>query len=113
DREKVMAFNTPAELLAIEEVLGQGKKGGRVQALETDNLDGARLKPAGEWLDLLTNPSEELEEMIRGTYGSDAVILSEQKAQIVAVLERFVQRHGPGRKVVVCRAPGRINLMGR
>lgn len=111
--EKVMAFNTPAELVAIEEVLSKTERPARIRSSHAAPLSADRLKPASEWLALLKSPDAPLDSLFRQTYGNDPVIVEEQRKQIVGVLEKFIEQFGPDRAAIVCRAPGRINLMGR
>src|SRR5690625_2381936 len=122
----VMAYNTPAELLAIEEILRQRDSCARVQTFGEAKLSEAELKPADEWLALLTDsrsipalPDDEpdfgtdFQTTLKEIYGSDDAVIREQRGQIEAAVRRFIERFGPDRPVVICRAPGRINLMGR
>jgi N-acetylgalactosamine kinase len=111
DQDKVMAFNTPAELLAIEEILTRTEKPSRLRPSERIGLDDSLLKPAGQWLEILADGSAD--RILAEIYGSDGEIIEEQRSQMVRVVECFIERFGPDRPAIVCRAPGRINLMGR
>ena len=46
-------------------------------------------------------------------YGCDAAMLRQRRLQLLRVARAFARRHGPGRKMILIRAPGRVNLMGR
>jgi N-acetylgalactosamine kinase len=101
----LMAFNNPQELLAIEEVYRQRQ--GRV-AFEAPANQGDALAAAGEWDNLLRNPSAATRRQFRQWYGDEV-----PWQQIRNVLGAFIQRYGAERRVAIVRSPGRINLMGR
>src|SRR5690606_24059381 len=84
-----------------------------VQAYGEPKLSEAELKPAAEWLALLAEQDSPLEGALEKIYGSDESVLREQRGQMEAAVRRFIERFRPDRPVVICRAPGRINLMGR
>lgn len=113
DRERVMAYNTPAELIAIEEVLARREAGARVQSLSLPRVSPEQLKPASEWREVLAEDTGPLRDFLTEIYGTDAELIGEQRAGILAVVGAFIERYGPDRPMVLCRAPGRINLMGR
>ena len=52
----------------------------------------------------------EMRETFEALYGADAVLTQERR--YMAILDAFISRNGDA-KVVVARAPGRVNLMGR
>src|SRR5690606_21172698 len=103
----------PAELLAIEETLRQRYSGARVQESGQPRVSPLALKPAREWLALLSHTATPLQGFLENIYGTDADVIAEQRGQMEAAVRRFIDRFGPDRPIVVCRAPGRINLMGR
>ncbi len=124
DKEKVMAFNTPAELLAVEEVFARREKAGRVRFLSkegetlVENPEQGRraeasryLKPAGEWLRRLESP--DAETLLQTIYGDHPDTIRIQHTQILGTLREFITVFGSERPIIICRAPGRINLMGR
>lgn len=49
----------------------------------------------------------------RRHYGPDTDLIEERRRAAVSLLESARQRIGPDRPVILCRAPGRVNLMGR
>jgi N-acetylgalactosamine kinase len=105
DAHDLMAFNNPQELLTIEEVYRQRQ--GRV-AFETPANQGDALAAAGEWDNLIQNPSAAARRQFRQWYGEEV-----PWRQIQKVLGAFIQRYGAERRVAIVRSPGRINLMGR
>ncbi|MFO8015120.1 MAG: galactokinase family protein [Phycisphaerae bacterium] len=113
DPDDLMAFNTPAELMAVEEVVRKRERPPRVRAAKRRRLSARVLKPAGEWLDHLTAGSPGLARFLRRTYGPDESLAAERIRAMAGVVRAFVRRFDRDRPVVLCRAPGRVNLMGR
>lgn len=113
DPNDLMAFNTPAELMAVEEVVRGREREPRVRAAKRRRLSARVLKPAGDWLDHLTAGSPTLARFLRRTYGRDADLAAERTKAMADVVRAFVRRFDRDRPVVLCRAPGRVNLMGR
>ncbi len=111
--EELMAFNTPAELIEIEEVLRKRENAGRVRLADEPRPVNEHLHTAGEWLHRLNDGNTEVYSVLSSLYGAQSDAIEEQSVQIVRVLERFVERYGADREILICRAPGRINLMGR
>jgi N-acetylgalactosamine kinase len=113
DPTDLMAFNTPAELMAVEGVLRQRTKPPRVSVATERAARRPSLKPAGLWLDLLRNPRPGLLKYLKRTYGQDESVLQQRRSAMLRVAGAFAKAYGPTRKMVLSRAPGRINLMGR
>ena len=113
DPQDLMGFNTPEELLRIEEILGRRRPftGGPGECLSP--VDPGRLKPAGEWLEILERKPPSLRRSLTRVYGADAALLEHRIDACRHLLERFVECHGASRPVILARAPGRLNLMGR
>ena len=113
DPHDLMAYNTPAELLAIEDVVRQRQ--GALSAVTAPEpvLSPDCLRPAIAWLALLEAGGPALRSVLAGLYGDDAPVLAERREAMRQVVQAFVGQYGPERLTVICRAPGRINLMGR
>jgi N-acetylgalactosamine kinase len=109
----LMAYNTPAELLAIEAVVmeREGTPPSAPPAAQVVSPD--LLKPAGEWLAILEEGGPTLRRVLAGLYGDDAPVLEERRHAMRQVVQAFIGQYGPERPTVICRAPGRVNLMGR
>lgn len=108
-RAEVMAFNTRAELRQIAE---------RVKLLEKQasrpatGLRGMRnSQSAHRWLELLATARGE--KMGRRIYGQDAATVRNRLHAMRRLTELFIRSHGDRGKMLLVRAPGRINLMGR
>ncbi len=113
DPSDLMAFNTPAELLAIEEVILR-REGAAPMAPPPEQIVSRRyLKSAGEWLVLLDEYPAGLQEVVAGIYGNDPDIHEERRTAMRQIVQAFIGQFGPDRQLILCRAPGRINLMGR
>ena len=113
DPDDLMAFNTPAELMAVEEVVRGRERAPRVRAAGRRRLSGRVRKPAREWLSALADGSPSLTRFLRQTYGEDAALASERTRAMADLVRAFIRRFGPDRPMILCRAPGRVNLMGR
>lgn len=113
DPSDLMAFNTPAELLAVEEVI-LSREGTALMAPPAERLLSQRfLKPAGEWLAILEEGGPALRRVLEGIYGTDPAVVDERRQAMHEVMRAFVTQYGRDRLAVLCRAPGRVNLMGR
>ncbi len=113
DPDDLMAFNTPAELLAIEQVFLGRETPSRVKAPAGKRLTARNLKPAGQWLDIVAGDSDKWRSELRRVYGCDADLTAERRKAMATLIKAFIKRHGADRKMVLIRAPGRLNLMGR
>ena len=113
DATDLMAFNTPAELMAIEEVLRRRAKPPRISVPAGPNVRQAPLKTAAKWMELLDDPPPKLLAYLRRTYGRDESVLRHRRMAMLRVTRAFARTYGLTRRMILCRAPGRINLMGR
>jgi len=111
--QDLMAYNTPEELLAIEQAFARRIAKRRRIAATVSAPSGRTYRPAGQWLKIIETNPPRLRRALTEIYGDDETVLAERRRALAAVLKRFVRLHGPARRVVVVRAPGRINLMGR
>ncbi len=110
DPEDVLGFNSPPELLEIEEHFR--KKLG-LDVAEKVALDPAIFKPAQTWAQLLANPDGQVTQMLRAIYGDNPNLREEKRTRLLHTVELFMECYGKDGEVAVIRAPGRINLMGR
>ena len=113
DPHDLMGFNTPEELLSIEEVLRERVKPPRVSPGGRRGLSRRVLKPAREWLGIVRGTSPRWTAALRRVYGRDEDLLAERRRAMGRVVAEFARRFGAGREMILCRAPGRVNLMGR
>jgi len=113
DPTDLMAYNTPAELVAIEEVLRQRERPPRVKLSPHKRLPGSGFRTAGEWLRIFSDRSDRLLAAFSRLYGREQPLIEERRKEMIRLSKAFAKRYGSERKMVICRAPGRINLMGR
>jgi len=71
------------------------------------------IRPFREWLSFLRSECGESRRLLEGLYGSDQGLQNLRLGQITATLELFGRCYGDDGEVVITRAPGRVNLMGR
>lgn len=57
--------------------------------------------------------SKEVENFVNRIYGNDFPFNDERHELILKLLEEFISHFGSDRKLIICRVPGRINLLGR
>ncbi|GAB4318319.1 MAG: hypothetical protein Kow0069_21370 [Promethearchaeota archaeon] len=111
DPRDVMAFNTPEELVAVRE------HHARVTSPPEDlgALAAPRLAAvtAATWARTLERPPPALLESLANTYGRDRRLLRSKVATFLRLVRSFADRFGEDQEVVLVRAPGRVNLMGR
>jgi N-acetylgalactosamine kinase len=113
DPAQVMGFNNPAELLEIENTL-------RAKAAATAGA-GALLAERGacrtvrEWQALFADltPATPLHDQLTFIYGGHPALLRERVTAYVELLRACAEQLGPERRVLLARAPGRMNIMGR
>ncbi len=113
DPNDLMAFNTPAELLAIEKVLAEREGRPLVTFRPEQELSRSVFKPAREWLARLLEFGPGARATLARVYGGDEQVIANRRQAMVQTVEAFMGQFGPERNMVLCRAPGRINLMGR
>lgn len=113
DPTELMAFNTPEELLEIERVVRSREKPPRVRLQARRGLSRRFLKPAGQWLEIVRANEPAWRRVLNKTYGPDAAFTAERSKTIRRLIEQFIRVHGAERPMILCRAPGRANLMGR
>jgi len=110
DPEDVLGFNSPEELLEIEEHFRR-KAGLEVE--EAVPLDPRVFKPPAEWAKRLASPDAEVTAMLAALYGANPALCEEKRARLQNAVDLFVEAFGNEGTVAVIRAPGRVNLMGR
>jgi N-acetylgalactosamine kinase len=110
DPEDVLGFNTPAELLEIEE---HYRRTMGIEVREEAALDPRVFKAPQDWAARLANPDAEVEGLLRAIYGDNQAFCEEKRKHLLEAVELFINRYGADGTVAVIRAPGRVNLMGR
>ncbi len=67
---------------------------------------------ASLWLSRFQKPSARFSDYLKSIYGNDEKLIERKIEKYIKVLSSFVEKYGD-REVIIARAPGRINLMGR
>ncbi|MEW6359005.1 MAG: NTP transferase domain-containing protein [Planctomycetota bacterium] len=109
----IQGFNTPDQLMAIEQYVSRNRARQKVPLRPAIGLGRASFRPVSEWLHLFRAMPPRFRSMLRGIYGDNPDLLKERARAYVRALQRFARRYGAGRRAVIVRAPGSVNLMGR
>ncbi len=111
----VQAFNSPDELLAIQDYVRRQKLLRReTPAVEArPELKSTQYNTVHQWLAKLQNNRPALRRWLRRVYGSQEDLHEQKCRDLTSVLECYGKRFGMEEKVCLVRAPGRVNLMGR
>jgi N-acetylgalactosamine kinase len=120
DPTEVMAYNSPDELLLIEDTLRRknllktlSQPAGETPTQALGNLPDGSFRKAGKWLEIFETWPPKLVRRFAEIYGPDKSRLEERRKLFISALKLFVKRYGPDRPAIIVRAPGRINLLGR
>lgn len=70
------------------------------------------MRTASEWQRLAANRSVGVRRLLERVYGTDTPTIEDRCRRLASMAERYALSFGDG-PVVVARAPGRVNLMGR
>jgi N-acetylgalactosamine kinase len=113
DPTQVMGFNNPAELLEIENTLRA--KAAATAGAGTLLAERGACRTVREWQALFTNlaPATPLHDQLTFIYGGHPALLRERVTAYVELLRACAEQLGPERRVLLARAPGRMNIMGR
>ena len=102
--EQVMAFNTPEELKNIEHALKEKRKKGE------EHHPGGR-RPS-EWLAALKSTDAKVQHSFASLYGQEPELIEEKKKHLIKMLDKYLADFDD-EPVIISRAPGRLNIMGR
>jgi len=102
--EQVMAFNTQDEFRRIEDYYS-GRKSVSV------NDPPHTIRRASDWIRRFEN-REAASRYLRDTYGNDESLVETRRSLLVSMLRSYVSNYADD-NVVITRAPGRLNIMGR
>lgn len=70
------------------------------------------LKRASEIIEYLKKGDHKVIDQLIEIYGNDNELIEEKKCEYISALSAFIKKYGD-KDVIVSRAPGRVNLMGR
>ena len=114
--ELIQGFNSPNELLTIQDHVRRKKGSARHDGVgpgARPQLGAQQYHTVTEWLKRLDGNDATLKRWLEKIYGKHPALHQEKRATLAKVLKCYGKRFGFDEKVVVVRAPGRINLMGR
>lgn len=113
--EWVQGFNSPDELLAIQDYLRRQKLKQRqiVRVEARPRLKARQYASIRQWLAKLEAVGPSLKRWLNRVYGPHEHLHRQKCRDLAAVLECYGKRFGMDEKVCLVRAPGRVNLMGR
>ncbi len=112
--DQIMGFNTPEELRAIENRLLRGLDEGVRNSSSAVNIEvpPSAARPASHWFTLLADGVGPVRRELEAIYGPGHPKVGGARRHLTAMVERYIRRFSDS-PVVIARAPGRINLMGR
>ena len=115
--EVIQGFNSPDELLAIQDYVRRNKK-----ASEDKTEAGLKVKcqlrknqycSVKAWMEKIEEGGNKIRKWLREIYGAHEELHEQKQKELLKVLKCYGKHFGFDEKVVIVRAPGRINLMGR
>ncbi len=113
--DAILGYNNPADLLAVETVLHEGRKGAQTFHLPEDES----FRPLRDWLALFgasekAGPLEPaLGRELKAIYGDDPEMITERRSAFRELLAAAARILDPDARVLIVRSPGRLNVMGR
>lgn len=103
--QQVMAFNTPEELKDIEEYLASKKA-------VTVLVEPRTTRRVREWLHHFESASPDSIQYLSRVYGEDNPNMESKRRLLTSMLRSYLNEFG-NEDVIITRAPGRVNIMGR
>jgi N-acetylgalactosamine kinase len=110
--DAILGYNNPAELLAVETILRERRKGAEAPGLP----EGDSFRPLRDWIALFGGAgggSAALEAELRTAYDEDPEVIEERRAAFRTLLAKAATVMDPASLVLIVRSPGRLNVMGR
>jgi len=110
-RDQVMAFNTRAELLKIEDHVRRQERD--IRSEKALKKLAPALRTPEEWLAILRPTGQRAQKLVERTYGIDGSVVKPRVGPLRSVVRLWARAFDGKRKIFLVRAPGRLNLMGR
>jgi len=107
--DEVMAFNTRRELQRIEKHVHIIEK--NRDRVTLDRSVSRAMHAPDKWLDLLT--PKRGRKLVEHNYGIGGALVNDRLKAIRRIIQLFTREFGHNGKLLLIRAPGRLNLMGR
>ncbi|MGC8972036.1 MAG: NTP transferase domain-containing protein [bacterium] len=109
DKNKILSFNTPRELLEIEMYFHNIK----LKELNGNLRNPSNYKKVFDWIKLFNSRDSNLIRLLKDIYRDDPSVIEDKVKKYLRVLEGFAEKFGVERYVSIIRSPGRLNIMGR
>ncbi len=111
----VQGFNSPDELLAIQDYVRKQKtRRAKTAAIaERPALKRTQYGSVKQWIEKIQRKTPALEKWIRRIYGAHEDLHRQKSRDLLDVLHCYGKQYGYDQNVCIVRAPGRLNLMGR
>ncbi|MBN2211718.1 MAG: NTP transferase domain-containing protein [Sedimentisphaerales bacterium] len=115
DDRLIQAFNSPDELLAIQDYIHTRKTAGTGLPTTTarPQLNHHQYTSVKAWLEKIKANGPALRRWMRRIYGDHPELHKRKRRDLTRVLNCYGKRFTYDENVVIIRAPGRVNLMGR
>jgi N-acetylgalactosamine kinase len=115
DPNLIQGFNSPSELLAIQDFVRRNK--GEATSSEGLShkpvLNARQYRTVRQWLEKMKAGGPAMRRCFEAIYGKHPQLHEEKRKTLTTVLKCYGKNYGFDAPVVIVRAPGRINLMGR
>lgn len=111
--EWVQGFNSPDELLAIQDYVRRSKLRVAAEGEAQPALGPSQYATVRQWLAKIEACRAPVRRWLKRIYGQHESLHRQKLQDLAAVLECYGKRFGMEQKVCIVRAPGRVNLMGR
>ena len=109
----LQAFNSPDELLAIQDYVRRKKQTKEKPAVSLYPALGKKYCTVTQWLAAIEKNAPGVTKWLKKIYGPHTQLHREKTKTLTRVLNTYGQKFGFDQKVCIVRAPGRLNLMGR
>lgn len=111
----IQGFNSPDELLTIQDYVRRRKFSNQKISLVSPQkrLKKREYDTVAHWIQRFEKNGPTLTRWFQKIYGDHPVLHKRKRSAFVKVLKNYGKEFGLNQKVVIVRAPGRVNLMGR
>ncbi len=111
----IQGFNSPDELLAIQDYVRRKTASKRTSSAvpAKPHLNGQQYATVRQWISRIEDNSPSLGRWLKNIYGDTPDLHEEKRRALIKVLKCYGKQFGDDQNVVIVRAPGRLNLMGR
>lgn len=65
-----------------------------------------------DWIAIISEFSTKVKKQFTSIYGDDPTLIENRKQAYLTLLNKFSEKYGVDREVVICRSPSRVNLKG-